>query len=285
MSSPVLVVAPSRAVDPGEARLLEAIVAGRRAAADLMDETAPERRGELLAAVRAAGDARRLLVETHQGLVAKLAYRYRYSGVPMADLMQEGNVGLLAALDRFDPAAGRFASFAWYWVRQMILAAIPRHRQGFCLTPGVARQVYRVRQVRTRLEAELGREASMAEMSQACQLSAERVAQLEAVTMPHQALNETVSSTLADSAEDCDPSRITGKRLETQAVHELLDALPARERLVIRRRFGLGSAPERLSEIAETLGVTASRVCQIEREALQRLRRLAASRQDLLPAA
>ena len=283
MSSSVVVVAPSGALDPEEARLLEIIVAGRRAATALAEETAPERRGELQAAVREAEDARRLLVQAHQGLVAKLALRYRHSGVPMADLIQEGNVGLLAALDRFDPAAGRFASFAWYWVRQMILAAIPRQRRGFCLSPGVARQVYRVRQVRTRLEGELGREASMAEMSEACKLSAGRVAQLESLTMPHNVLNETVSSTLVDDEDD--PFRITGKRLAIQAVHELLDELPDRERFVIQRRYGLGSAPERLSDIADTLGVTASRICQIEREALQRLRRLAAGRQELLLAA
>lgn len=281
MSTSALLVAPSSpAVDPEEARLLGIIVAGRRAAADLVDETAPERRRELEAAVRVADDARRALVQAHQGLVAKLAYRYRHSGVPMADLMQEGNVGLLAALDRFDPTAGRFASFAWYWVRQMILAAIPGQRGGFCLSPGVARQVYRVRQVRTRLEGELGREASVAEMSGACKLSAERVAQLESLTLPHHALNETVGSTLTGPAED-DPSQITGRRLAIQAVHELLDELPTRERFVIQRRYGLGVAPERLTDIAETLGVTASRVCQIEHEALQRLRRLAASHQEL----
>jgi RNA polymerase sigma factor (sigma-70 family) len=283
VSSSVVVVAPSVAVDPEEARLLEIMVAGRRAAADLMDETVPQRRGELEVAVRAAEEARSLLVQAHQGLVAKLAHRYRSSGVPMADLMQEGNVGLLAALDRFDPAAGRFASFAWYWVRQMILAAIPQHRRGFCLSYGVARQVYRVRQVRTRLETELGREASAAEMAKACKLSVERVAQLEALTLPHNSLNETVSSTWA--TVDNDPSRISGERLAVEAVHALLDELPAREQFVIRRRYGLGSAPERLSDIAEKLGVTASRVCQIEREALQRLRRLAVGRQELLQAA
>lgn len=258
-------------------------MAGRSAATALTDETAPERRRQLEAAVRAAEDARSHLVQAHQGLVAKLAYRYRHSGVPMADLIQEGNVGLLAALDRFDPAAGRFASFAWYWVRQMILAAIPGQRRGFCLSPGVARQVYRVRQVRTRLEAELGREASVAQISEACQLSAARVAQLEALTMPHNALNEAVSSTLIDTADD--PFRITGRRLAVQALRELLDELPDRERSVIQRRYGLGSAPERLTDIAQTLGVTASRVCQIERDALQRLRRLAAGHQELLPAA
>lgn len=200
----------------------------------------------------------------------------------MADLMQEGNVGLLAALDRFDPEAGRFTSFAWYWVRQMMLAAIPSHQRGFCLSYGVARQVYRVRKIRTRLEAELGREASTAEMSEACKLSTERVTQLESVTLAHQPVSENVQSSLADSADDGDPQQILVKRLTIQAVHELLHELPARERLVIRHRYGLGAPQQRLTEIAGTLGVTASRVCQIEREALERLRRLAAGRRDQL---
>ena len=278
----VLAVAPASANDLDEVRLLKIIVAARGAAAALAAETAPERRAELEALIREADEARRLIVQSHQGLVAKLARRYRYSGVPMADLMQEGNVGLLAALERFDPAAGRFASFAWYWVRQMILAAIPRHRQGFCLTSGVARQVYRVRQVRDRLEAELGREASVAEMSAACGLSTTRVAQLEAVAMPVHPLNETVSSTVVNPVEDGDPSRITGIRLAVEAVHHLLDELAPRAQLVIRHRYGLGVAPRRLSEIAETLGVTESRVCQIERESLQRLRQLAAGRREQL---
>ncbi len=281
MSSPAVVVAPST-VDPEEARLLEVIVKGRRAARDLADEPAADRRDELKAAVRAAEEARRLIVQSHQGLVAKIARRYRHSGVPMADLMQEGNVGLLAALDRFDPEAGRFTSFAWYWVRQMMLSAIPLHRRGFCLSYGVARQVYRVRQVRTRLEAELGREASTAEMSEACKLSTERVTQLESVTLAHQPVSEKVQSSLAGSGEDGDPEEILVKRLTLQAVHELLHELPARERHVIRHRYGLGVSQQRLTEIAETLGVTASRVCQIEREALERLRRLAAGRRDQL---
>lgn len=283
MSSSIVVVAPSGAFDPGEARLLGIMVAGRRAAAALREDTGPERRGELQAAVRAAEEARSLLVQAHQGLVAKLASRYRHSGVPMADLIQEGNMGLLAAMDRFDPTAGRFASFAWYWVRQMMLAAIPGQRRGFSISPGVARQVYRVRQVRSRLEAELGREASVTDVADACKLSAARVTQLESLTVPHNALSETVSSTLVDTEDD--PFRIIGQRLTAQAVHDLLDELPVREQMVIRRRYGVGSAPERLSDIAETLGVTASRVCQIEHDAMQRLRRLAAGRQELLAAA
>lgn len=282
MSNSVLAVVPPTALESEEARLLEVIVAGRRAAADLATETSPERREDLRARVRAADEARQRIVASHQGLVAKLARRYRHSGVPLADLMQEGNIGLLAALDRFDPAAGRFASFAWYWVRQMMLAAIPRHRGGFCLTSGVARQVYRVRKVRDRLEAELGREASTAEMSRACGLSLQRVRQLESVNLPLHPLSESVSASVVDPAEDGDPSRITGHRLAVEAMHDLLAALPARERLVIRHRYGLDGPPRRLQDIGAMLGVTASRVCQIERDALRRLRQLAADQRDEL---
>ncbi len=283
MSGSAVAVAPSGAVRPEEARLLEVMVAGREAAAALGEETDPRRRSELEAAVRAAEEARDLLVQAHQGLVGKVASRYRHSGVAMADLMQEGNLGLLAALERFDPDAGRFASFAWYWVRQMILAAIPQHRSGFCLSYGVARQVYLVRQNRARLETELGREATTAEVAKACKLSPERVVQLEALTQPHHALGHSVSSTLADPAED--PWRVTDERFLIEAVHQLLDELPARERIVIRRRYGVDAIPERLSDIARDLGVSASRVCQIENEAMLRLRRLAAGRRELLLAA
>lgn len=142
MSRPAFVVAPS-AVDPEEARLLEIIVTGRRAAAELAEEPAPDRRKGLEAAVGAADEARRLIVQAHQGLVAKIARRYQRSGVPMADLMQEGNIGLLAALDRFDPEAGRFSSFAWYWVRQMMLAAIPPSPAGPPRPPGGPRAAAR----------------------------------------------------------------------------------------------------------------------------------------------
>ena len=282
MSNSVLGVAPQPAVDAEETRLLEIIVAGRRAAADLVDETAPDRREALAAQVREGEEARRLIVASHQGLVAKLARRYRSSGVPMADLMQEGNIGLLAALERFDPAAGRFASFAWYWIRQMMLAAIPQHRGGFCLTSGVARQVYRVRKTRERLEAELGREASVAETAQACGLSPARVRQLEAANLPLHPLSEMVSATVADPEEDGDPSRITSNRLAIEAMHGLVHELSPREQLVIRHRYGLGVPPGRLSDIGAMLGVTASRVCQIERDALRRLRQLATGRRDQL---
>ncbi|MGH8973586.1 MAG: sigma-70 family RNA polymerase sigma factor [Acidimicrobiia bacterium] len=282
MSSSALVVAPASPVPAGEVRLLEIVVAGRRAAVDLRDETSPQKREELESAVRGAEEARGLIIQAHQGLVAKLANRYRHCGVPMADLMQEGNIGLLAALDRFDPAAGRFASFAWFWVRQMILAAIPQNQRGFCLSYGVSRQVYRVRRVRQRLETELGREPSRAEVSVASGLSAQRVAQLETVTLPHQPLNEMAGATPVDLVDEDDPQRVIAQRHAINAVHDLLNELPARERLIIRQRYGLGMPHRRLADIAETLGVSASRICQIEGEALQRLRRLAAGRRDEL---
>lgn len=265
-----------------EARLLGLVHAGRLAAGELEATTDPEERRRLEAAVRAGEQARGPVVEAHQGLVAKVARRYRYSGVPMADLMQEGNVGLIAALDRFDATAGtRFASFAWFWIRQTILAGIPLHRQGFTLSPGVAREAYRVRKVRAELESRLGREAYVAEVAAQAGLTAERVAQLESLNHGHQLLSDQVASTAVNVDYDGDPSSLTGRELTLRAVRDLVDQLPTRERFVIRCRYVL---EQRLSDIARTLGVTPSRVCQIEREALGRLRRMAAAHDDLLVA-
>ncbi|HZI38375.1 MAG TPA: sigma-70 family RNA polymerase sigma factor [Acidimicrobiia bacterium] len=229
----------------------------------------------------AAAEARRLIIETHQRLVAVVARPYRHSGVPMADLIQDGNLGLIAAVDRFDPTVGcRFGTFAAYWIRQLILAAIPRQRRGLSLSPAVAKAAHRVRKVRDALEAKLGREATTAEVAEAAQMSAARVRRLESLALPHHALTESVSAITVDAVDDGDPSSAPG--VPVAAIRELVDQLPARQRIVICGRYGIGSEVRLLTDLGETLGVSASRVSQIEREALGRLRRLAANRHDVM---
>ena len=229
----------------------------------------------------AAAAARDLIIGTHQRLVAAVARPYRHSGVPMADLIQEGNLGLIAALDRFDPTVGcRFGTFAAYWVRRFILAGIPRHRRGLSLSPAVAKAAHRVRKVRAALEAKLGRVATTAEVAEAAHMSAARVRRLESLALPHQTLTESVRAATVDAVDDGDPSAVP--EVPVAAIRELLDLLPARQRFVICGRYGIGSERRLLTDLGETLGVSASRVSQIEREALSRLRRLAACRRDAL---
>ncbi|HKY76070.1 MAG TPA: sigma-70 family RNA polymerase sigma factor [Acidimicrobiia bacterium] len=259
---------------------------GRLSAADerlLFEIVAAAQANPSAVAVAAATEARRLIIEAHQRFVARVASPYRHCGVPMADLIQEGNLGLIAALDRFDPTVGcRFGTFAAYWVRQLILAAIPRLRRGLSLSPAVAKAAHRVRKTRAAVEAKLGREATAAEVGEAAHISAARVRRLESLALPHQRLTESVSAVTVDAVDDGDPS--AAPDVPVAAIRELVDQLPPRQRLVICGRYGIGSERRLLTDLGETLGVSASRVSQIEREALSRLRRLAARQREALVA-
>ena len=281
---PTLTPLPARATLAAVAASFERD--GRLSAADeklLFEILATAQANPSAGTVAAAAEARRLIIEAHQRLVASVARPYRPSGVPMADLIQEGNLGLIAALDRFDPTVGcRFGTFAAYWVRQLILAAIPRQRRGLSLSPAVAKAAHRVRKVRAAIEATLGREATAAEVGEAAQMSAARVRRLESLALPHQSLTESVSAVTVDAVDDGDPSAT--REVPVAAIRELVEQLPARQRLVICGRYGIGSERRLLTDLGETLGVSASRVSQIERDALGRLRRLAARQREALVA-
>lgn len=263
-----------------EARLFGVVATGRAAAAELAADPGSPRREVLEWDARAGLEARRILLEAHQDFVAIVASRYRHSGVPMADLVQEGNIGLISALERFDPGVGvRFATFAAFRVRRTILAGIPLHRRGMPLSPRVAREVYRLRKVRAALEGQRGREVTVAEVAEAAAMTMERVRRLEALNLPHQPLTETVASTAAGGDDGLPWSE---PEVQVDAIRELLSRLSPREQYVIAHRFGIGCAPQLQAEVAEALGVTGSRVSQIERQALEHLRRLAAGRRDAL---
>jgi RNA polymerase primary sigma factor len=257
-----------------EARLLVAVVEGRAAAAELLRNPDPARRAELEAAVATADTARAMIVTTHQGFVAALARRYCSGRVPLDDLIQEGNIGLLEAIERFDPAVGvRFATFAFYAVRRTIVGALPRHHHGVALSRQVVREANRVRKVRTELEFTLGRTATAAEVAEAAHLSLRRVRQLEWLAVGPLPLSDETALDLADAADDGDPAnRETDDGPE---VRRLLDSLPSPQRTVINARYGFESEPRLQRDVAAALGVTESRVSQIERAALDRLRLLA----------
>jgi RNA polymerase sigma factor (sigma-70 family) len=260
-----------------EARLLRVVFDGRRAAAELAGGDpgpAPVRRAELEALVSADHDARSTIVANHQGFVAMVARRYRTGRVPVADLIQEGNIGLLAALDRFDPGVGvRFNTFAFYWIRQTIIAALPRHQDGLAVSRSVVREVNRVRKTRAEVERALGCGATAEEVARAAGLSVRRVLELENLGVGLVPLNEDIARDIVDLLDDGDPAARDDD--DGPVVRGLLDRLAAPERAVITCRYGFGTAPQYQSQIAETLGVTVSRVSQIQRKALDDLRRLA----------
>jgi RNA polymerase sigma factor (sigma-70 family) len=257
-----------------EAQLLLTVVQGRAAAGELARNPGPDRRAELLALVAAADRARARVVETHQGFVAVIARRCRSGRVPLEDLIQEGNIGLLDAIDRFDPEVGvRFATYAFYAVRRTIVAALPRHHDGLALSRPVVREANRVRKLRAELEFTLSRTATAEEVAQAAHLSPRRVRQLEWLAVSLLPLNDETALEVADTVDDGDPANQESD--DGPVVRNLLEKLPPPQRTVIASRYGFESEPRIQRDIAEELGVSESRVSQIERAALERLRFLA----------
>jgi RNA polymerase primary sigma factor len=223
--------------------------------------------------------AKATMIERNLRLVQSVANSYRASGVPVADLVQEGTVGLMRAVDGFDHRRGlRFSTYAMWWIRRSILDAIAA--SNVIRIPTKANQ--QLAAVR-RAEAELARlgpaRASDAEIAERAELSVGTVRSLRSVARVTASLDETVgeeATRLGDVVADpraIDPSDSAIAREDRDEVESLLRLLPERHREVLVRRFGLNQHPcQDHREIGQWLGVGAERSRQLEREALHRLR-------------
>ena len=230
-------------------------------------------------------DPRRALVTSNLGFVVKIAGEYRNLGLPLVDLIGEGNVGLIEGARRFDPARGiRFITFAVWWVRKSIRRAL---WQNATLVRVPARQLQRLRDLRDterRLARALGREADREAIAKELRLPIARVDRLLQLKAPEVSLDEPcgrerdtpISDSIADSrARDPEQSLVQSESL--RLVRRGLGRLRDCERAVLVDRFGLdGDRALTLTEIGEKLGVSRERVRQIELLARKRLRRVLA---------
>ena len=236
---------------------------------------APDEELRLAWAAR-AGDRRAavLLIEANLRLVVTIARRYKGCGVPFLDLVQEGNVGLLHALDGFDPAhGGRFSTFAFWCIRHAVRQAAADQRRLVRIPPATAEAVDRLRRAAGWLAQVLGREPAAGELAQELGTTAERAARLMRLSGP--ALPADGMDGAPQGVSPPDEAVLVALRVDLYAV---LARLSARERRVLRLRFGLVDG-RRCSpqEIAHRLGLTCERVRQIETEALARLRHAASA--------
>jgi RNA polymerase primary sigma factor len=231
---------------------------------------APDEELRLAWAVR-AGDRRAavLLIEANLRLVVTIARRYAGCGVPFLDLVQEGNVGLLHALDGFDPAhGGRFSTFAFWCIRHAVRQAAADQRRLVRIPPATAEALDRFRRAAARLAQVLGREPAAEELAQELGTTAERVTRLTRLSGPPPAPDgaDRVGAAVA-SADD---AVLAALRVDLYAV---LARLTARERRVLRLRYGLVEGSRcSLEEVARRLGLPRERVREIEEGALARLR-------------
>ena len=224
---------------------------------------------------------RQYLIRSNLRLVISIAKNYRGQGLSFLDLIQEGNVGLMRAVDKFDYRQGnRFSTYATWWVRQAITRALSYQSRTIRLPVHMGERLRRVKQVAGQLEKELGRKAGKEEIAKALNLSAEQMERVFRAPTHTLSLEKPVGeegeSQLSEFIQDEDIPPPVDVVLDGQLREQLYDALqklPDRERRIIDLRFGLTDGdPRTLQEIAEEFELSRERIRQIEGEVLRKLR-------------
>ena len=230
-----------------------------------------------------AGDdhARKQVIVSNLRLVVHLARQYRNRGLPMLDLIEEGNLGLIHAVDRFEPERGlRFSTYAAIWIRQAMLRGIAEQSRAVRIPVQMLHQVNRFVRVERTLRARLGRDPAMDEIARELDISVGRTERLAGLIRGLRSLDESSSLAAYEelSSEDLsEPPLSIERMLELQLEHEQIDrllrSLSQREEQVLRIRYGFHDGVARtLQQTGDHFGITRERVRQIESRALEKLR-------------
>ncbi len=266
-----------------EQQLANAIAQGRHAAERLANEPTLSKaeRKHLAAQVGAGEQARAQLINSNLRLVVSIARRYQGHGLALLDLIQEGSLGLMRAVDKFDAGRGlKFSTYATYWIRQSIGRAIADHSRTVRLPVHLGERLSRLSRLRQELAHQLNREPTIEELAKAAGLSVEQVERAEQAGLTPASLEEahtedgggTLAEILTDPLQPSPFDEVSESLMQSD-VQAALSQLSARERNILRLRYGLDGEPmHTLEQIGQRLRLTRERVRQLETEALRKLR-------------
>jgi RNA polymerase primary sigma factor len=238
--------------------------------------------------------AREEMIKANLRLVVKIAREYEDYGLPLLDLINEGNMGLMKAVERFDPNKGaKLSTYAAWWIKQSIRRALSNQSKTIRLPVHIGDKLLHMRRAAMKLQELLGREPTDEELAEEVGMTAFRVSELRTASIRPASLDapigEDESNRFGEIVQDervSTPYAQLVEKTNTDMVKELVETLPDREATILRYRFGLdGDEEKTLEEVGEKFGVTRERIRQIQNIALKKLRRMIQKREAVKMAA
>jgi RNA polymerase primary sigma factor len=230
---------------------------------------------------RGDAEARLQLIRANLRLVVKIAHDFKGMGLPLSDLISEGNIGLMRAAEKFDPAKGaKFSSYAAWWIKQAMRRALFEKSKMIRVPIASATKIRKIRSVQGRLERELGREPTAAEVAAQVDFSERVVTRLQKADLRTVSLEDPIlrgedgelKNLIPDDSSDS-PAKLVDDHEALARMNLLLQELDVREQRILLMRYGLdGSRPKTLDEVSRHIGRTRERVRQIQQRALGKLR-------------